>query len=92
MSSLEHRTLDKRQRRELLAETKGLKRFCLSLTGSDADADDLRARDLDARRKGVTGVPCFVVARSHVVSGAQPPDLWLKVIDELAERHADAAR
>lgn len=41
MSSLEHRTLDKRQRRELLAETKGLKRFCLSLTGSDADADDL---------------------------------------------------
>jgi len=39
--SLEHRILDNRQRRELLAETKGLKRFCLSLTGSNADADDL---------------------------------------------------
>ena len=29
------------QRQELMAELGGLKRFCLSLTGSDADADDL---------------------------------------------------
>jgi RNA polymerase sigma factor (sigma-70 family) len=29
------------QRRDLMAELGGLKRFCLSLTGSEADADDL---------------------------------------------------
>jgi RNA polymerase sigma factor (sigma-70 family) len=29
------------QRRELMDELAGLKRFCLSLTGSEADADDL---------------------------------------------------
>ena len=33
--------LDARQRDNLMAELPGLKRFCLSLTGSEADADDL---------------------------------------------------
>lgn len=41
MTSLSDRQLGKRQRQELMAELKGLKRFCLSLTGSGADADDL---------------------------------------------------
>lgn len=41
MTSLSDRQLGKRQRQELMAELKGLKRFCLSLTGSDPDADDL---------------------------------------------------
>lgn len=53
------------------------------LLASDADADDIRARDADARRKGVTAVPTFVVAGQHVVPGAQPTDLWLTVIDEI---------
>lgn len=35
------RQLSKRQREELMAELKGLKRFCLSLAGGGADADDL---------------------------------------------------
>lgn len=33
--------LSARQRDDLMAELRGLKRFCLSLTGSEADADDL---------------------------------------------------
>jgi predicted DsbA family dithiol-disulfide isomerase len=75
-----------------IAESAGLDGAMIAtLLAGDADADDLRARDLDARRKGVTGVPCFVVAKQHVVSGAQPPDLWLRVIDELAERDAEGA-
>lgn len=41
MSSLSHRQLAQWQRQELMAELSGLKRFCLSLTGSSADADDL---------------------------------------------------
>lgn len=54
------------------------------LLDSDADADDLRARERDARRKGVTAVPTFLVAQKYVVSGAQPPALWRDVISELA--------
>lgn len=54
------------------------------LLASDADADDIRARDADARAKGVSAVPTFVIAGRHVVPGAQPTELWLNVIDELA--------
>lgn len=56
----------------------------LRLLESGADADDIRARDIDAREKGVSAVPTFVIANQHVVPGAQPTDLWLKVIDEIA--------
>ena len=56
------------------------------LLASDADADDIRARDLDARAKGVTAVPTFLIAQQYVVSGAQPPDVWGRVIEELVEK------
>ena len=56
------------------------------LLASDADADDLGARDRDARDKGVTAVPTFLIARQYVVSGAQPPELWADVIRDLAAR------
>lgn len=52
------------------------------LLASDADAAEIRARDAHARRRGVTGVPTFVVADHHAVVGAQPPELWLRVIEE----------
>lgn len=58
------------------------------LLDSEADADDLRARDADARAKGVTAVPTFLVAQQYVVSGAQPPEVWAKVITELVEKPA----
>lgn len=53
------------------------------LLASDADIDDIRARDANARRQGVTGVPTFIVGRRHAVSGAQPPELWDRVIAEI---------
>ncbi len=56
------------------------------LLASDADRDDIRARDAHARDRGVTGVPTFVVADQHVVPGAQQPELWLQIIDELSEQ------
>jgi predicted DsbA family dithiol-disulfide isomerase len=55
----------------------------LRLLQSDADADDIQARDEDARRKGVNAVPTFLVAQQYVVSGAQPTETWDKVIAEL---------
>ncbi|WP_298430077.1 DsbA family oxidoreductase [uncultured Jannaschia sp.] len=54
------------------------------LFAGDADADDIRARDAHARERGVTGVPTFVLANQHVLRGAQPPELWAQVIEEVA--------
>ena len=56
------------------------------LLASDADADDIRARDADARAKGVSAVPTFLIAQQYVVSGAPPPDVWSRVIEELVEK------
>ncbi|MDH5453339.1 MAG: DsbA family oxidoreductase [Paracoccaceae bacterium] len=50
---------------------------------SDADLKDIRDRDAHARARGVSGVPTFVIANTHVVPGAQPPELWARVLDEL---------
>ncbi|NEY89009.1 DsbA family oxidoreductase [Tabrizicola oligotrophica] len=55
------------------------------LLASEADADDIRARDEDARHKGVTSVPTFLIAQQYVVTGAQPPEVWGNVIKELVE-------
>jgi predicted DsbA family dithiol-disulfide isomerase len=54
------------------------------LLASDADVQDIRDRDAAAREMGITSVPTFIVNRQHAVPGAQPSDLWLQVIDEIA--------
>ena len=54
------------------------------LLESDADAADILARDADARKKGVSAVPTYLIAQHYVLSGAQPPELWGQVIDDLA--------
>jgi predicted DsbA family dithiol-disulfide isomerase len=53
------------------------------LLQTDADADDIRNRDAHSRQMGISSVPTFIVAGKHAVPGAQPPELWLKVIEEL---------
>ena len=53
------------------------------LLDSDNDLDDICSRDAHARERGVTGVPTFIVANQHVVPGAQQPELWVKLIDEI---------
>ncbi|WP_417524000.1 DsbA family oxidoreductase [Marinovum sp.] len=58
----------------------------LRLLSSDVDAADIRERDAAARSMGVTGVPTFIVDGKHAVPGAQPPELWAKVIAELSEQ------
>lgn len=62
------------------------------LLATDADAEDIAARDDDARRKGVSAVPTFLIAQHYVVSGAQPVEVWTQVIDELAEQRQEEAR
>ena len=54
------------------------------LLATNADRDDIAARDADARQKGVNAVPTFLVAQQYVLSGAQPDTLWHQVIAELS--------
>ena len=75
-----------------IAEELGLDRAMTArFFESDADIEDIRARDAHTRARGVTGVPTFVVGNQHVVPGAQPTELWLKVIDEIAANPAEPA-
>jgi predicted DsbA family dithiol-disulfide isomerase len=67
-----------------IAESAGMDRSVIErLLASDADVENVRNRDAHSREMGVNGVPTFIVGQRHVVSGAQPRELWLQVIDEL---------
>jgi predicted DsbA family dithiol-disulfide isomerase len=55
----------------------------LKLLGSDADIAGIREKDAGFRKMGISGVPCFIVAGKHAVPGCQPPETWIKVIDEI---------
>jgi len=59
------------------------------LLGSDADIADIRARDAHSRDMGISAVPTFVVANQHAVPGAQPTDLWVKVIGDIIAQIGD---
>ena len=54
------------------------------LLNSDADAESIQNRDTHSRQMGISSVPTFIVGQRHAVPGAQPPELWAKVISELA--------
>ncbi len=74
-----------------IAEKVGLDRAMTErLLASDADREDIATRDEHARQRGVTGVPTFVVGSAHVVPGAQPPELWARVIEELTQSPENA--
>lgn len=67
-----------------IAERSGMDRAMVErLLGSDADADEIRTRDQYARERGIKAVPTFVINNQHAVEGAQPAELWLKVIEDL---------
>lgn len=51
---------------------------------SDADTEVVSQREEAGRHMGITSVPTFIIAKQHVVQGAQQPDLWRRAIDDLA--------
>lgn len=53
------------------------------LLASDSDRREIAEMDASARGMGVQAVPTFVVAGQHAVPGAQPAELWTRVIEEL---------
>ena len=57
----------------------------LRLLSTDEDRREIVEQDAAARGMGVQAVPTFIVAGQHAVPGAQPPELWAKVIAELRE-------
>lgn len=76
-----------------VAEGAGMERELVArLLDGDADAEAVRQEEATAREIGVNGVPTFVIANKHVVTGAQPPALWETVLDEIAEQLAEADR
>jgi predicted DsbA family dithiol-disulfide isomerase len=49
-----------------------------------ADEDAVRRLIDEAREAGVTGVPFFIFDRRYALSGAQPPEAIVELLDELA--------
>lgn len=60
----------------------------MRLLKSESDVKDIRARDAHSREMGINSVPTFIVDGKHAVPGAQPPDLWARVIAEFQEANA----
>jgi predicted DsbA family dithiol-disulfide isomerase len=60
------------------------------LLQSESDREDIAKRDAHSRQMGISSVPTFIVGQKHAVPGAQPPELWAKVIDELQDQLAES--
>ena len=56
---------------------------------SDAGVAEIKAEDLQARRLGINGVPCFIIDRRYAISGAQAPDVFERIFD--TAEHLSAA-
>ena len=48
---------------------------------SDDGIEEIVAENLQARRLGINGVPCFIVDRRFAISGAQAPDVFERIFD-----------
>jgi predicted DsbA family dithiol-disulfide isomerase len=72
-----------------LAEEAGLDPVQVrTVLDSQQYAADVRTDESDAKALGITGVPFFVIERKYGVSGAQPADALLEVLEQVwAEEH-----
>ena len=69
----------------------GLERGALAdYLESDAGLAEVAEEDANARRIGVQGVPCFILGRKYVISGAQSPDVFLQVFEMLDKEQSAA--
>ena len=62
-----------------------------SVLDSDAFAEDVRADERQAAELGISGVPFFVVDGRWGISGAQPADTILRVLDQAWAERATVA-
>jgi predicted DsbA family dithiol-disulfide isomerase len=59
-----------------------------ALLASDADMEKVQEEDALARKMGVGGVPCFLVSRKYALMGAQDPERFLALFDQIAAHSA----
>jgi len=52
------------------------------------DMNLIRTRARNVREQGVSGVPCFVFEQRYPLAGAQEPDVFHRLFDQLAEQKA----
>ena len=64
----------------------------LRLLATQEDVQSIKDRDAHSRSMGINSVPTFIVGGQHAVPGAQPPELWAKVIADLAAQRAASQR
>ncbi len=57
---------------------------------SDAEREDVAAEESLARSLGIQGVPCFIIDRRVMVSGAQPADVLARAFDRAVADRAEA--
>lgn len=61
----------------------------MRLLATDEDRANIVERDQHARQMGINSVPTFIVGNRHAVPGAQPAELWVQVMEEIAAQEAD---
>jgi predicted DsbA family dithiol-disulfide isomerase len=81
---VENRDIGDREVLADLADAIGMDAALVSrLLATDSDLQEIRDRDSHSRTMGISSVPTFIVGGRHAVPGAQPPELWAKVIAEV---------
>ena len=53
------------------------------LLASDTDIDTIEQGITSAQRMGVQGVPCFIFNNKYAISGAQPPEAIIELLDKV---------
>jgi len=53
------------------------------------DEDRVQALVAEAREAGISGVPFFIFDRQYAVSGAQPPEALLEILDRVSASRVD---
>ena len=56
-----------------------------SYLSSDEDLDLIKEQDMQSRKMGISGVPCFIIEDEYAISGAQEPEVFLQVFDAAKE-------
>lgn len=53
------------------------------MLASDEMADEVRADERTAKQIGVTGVPFFLIDKKYALTGAQPTDVFVQVLEKV---------
>ena len=59
------------------------------LLKEDTELTEIKQRDANSRERGVTGVPTFIIANTHVLPGAQSEDLWASILLDIKQLKQD---